>query len=134
MISIDQVFKFLSIESSSSRCIVEGHQYLKNKLYRTFGYTKWTEEGDIHMYSHAAQISDLSEPHEVKGVVVVSEEGTEVSEIKSFQCSCKAGLGERCKHISAVLLLMNRYVLCSVTLDYVKKFISCMYILYTMFS
>jgi hypothetical protein len=109
MISLGQLCSYLSAEATS-RCIVEGEQYLKNKLYRTFGFTKWTEEGEVHIYSHAVQISDISEPHTVKGVIVLDEEGTGVAEIKDFTCSCKAGLGERCKHISAVLLLLNRCV------------------------
>jgi hypothetical protein len=117
MISLGQICNYLSDDPSSTTCFGEGEKYLNNKkLYnRTFGHTKWSEEGEVHIYSHVVQINDIPEPHTVKGVVILNEEGTDVSEIKNFTCtSCKAEpaheLGPRCQHVSAVLLLMNRCV------------------------
>lgn len=46
-------------------------------------------------------------PHEVTGELCKQ---TTIL-IKQFACSCKAGASQCCKHIVAVLLLLNRQVL-----------------------
>lgn len=55
-------------------------------------------------------------PHEITGEL---DENSSNIEIKSFICSCVAGASESCKHVVAVLLLLNRYNNILYTLYYV---------------
>ncbi|KAK0073506.1 hypothetical protein PV325_009618 [Microctonus aethiopoides] len=56
----------------------------------------------VDFTAYCLKTSKLKEiPHEINGKVQLN------GRIMSVQCSCKAGLGEQCKHIIATLLYCN---------------------------
>ena len=56
------------------------------------------EDGQVSFIALCLQTTNIRlAPHEIKGEV-------DSKRITSCTCSCKAGLGEKCKHIVAVLL------------------------------
>ncbi|XP_044761476.1 uncharacterized protein LOC123318796 [Coccinella septempunctata] len=60
----------------------------------------------IEIFGLCLQTSALSsDPHEIMGKIIINEETAIIS---AFTCSCKAGLGGSCKHISAILLECTR--------------------------
>lgn len=87
------------------RNFVEGERILKAGHLIKFGKNKEKCErsGVVNFTAYCLKTSKLKEnPHEINGEVTLS------GEISSIQCSCKAGLGEQCKHIIATLLYCNR--------------------------
>lgn len=62
-----------------------------------------TNNDIISFSAFCVQTSRIKErPHEINGII--SKEG----KIVSVQCSCKAGMGEKCKHVGASLLYYYR--------------------------
>lgn len=87
----------------SSRNYVEGEKVLNSKHILLCGKLGLTSTDKIKIIAYCLQTSDLkNNPHEIKG------EMTAGGLIINFQCSCKAGLSEKCKHVLAVLLYCNR--------------------------
>lgn len=63
-----------------------------------------TVENEIKIYALVLQTSNLSGfPHVIQGSICRKS-----FTVKTFNCSCKAGAGGKCKHITAVLLYLNR--------------------------
>lgn len=63
-----------------------------------------TVEDEIKIYSLVLQTSNLNgPPHEIQGSIC-----RKTLSVKKFTCSCKAGAGGKCKHVTAVLLYLNR--------------------------
>lgn len=90
-----------------SRCIVEGEEVLNAGHIILHGKTFSFENG-LKLCAVCLQTSALqAHPHEIFGELLIQNK--EVL-IKIMHCSCKAGAGGRCKHISAFLLLLTRYV------------------------
>ena len=59
----------------------------------------------MHVRFETPCISSLKrEPHEIKGEVLGS------GSIISMTCTCRAGLGEKCKHVLGTLLYCYRLV------------------------
>lgn len=72
------------------------------------------DEHEINIYALVLQTSSLtSPPHEIKGIIIKEEIFNKGRiniklHLEQFQCSCKAGAGEQCKHIVAVLLYLYK--------------------------
>ena len=61
--------------------------------------------GSVRLSAKCLSTSSLRrEPHEIKGEVLSS------GHIISMTCTCKAGLGEKCKHVLGTLLYCYRLV------------------------
>lgn len=86
----------------SSRNFREGEKLLNSNYITKCGRIR-TESNTYKIIAYCRQYSSPDEkPHEVKGDI------NSTGSICTFTCSCKAGLGEKCKHILAVLLFCSR--------------------------
>lgn len=93
--------------SAHSRCIKEGEEVVDAGHIILHGKT---EHGATHLNICAIclQTSALNaNPHEIYGELQICNKTDAL--IKSMFCSCKAGAGGHCKHISGFLILLLRY-------------------------
>lgn len=61
------------------------------------------ESESVKLTAYCLQMSQLrASPHEIIGEI------SEAGKIISISCSCKAGLGGKCKHVLATLLYCHR--------------------------
>ncbi|KAK9693331.1 SWIM zinc finger protein [Popillia japonica] len=99
-----EYFSYVS-NSEYSRCVSEGEAVLNAGHVILCGKTK--QEGSLlETVALCLQTSALSaEPHKIQGVFEINNDGVKISK---FNCSCKAGNGGKCKHISAVLIYCTR--------------------------
>lgn len=90
--------------SASHRNFIEGNRVLEANHVIKIGKTVESVTGDcVYIIALCLQTSHLKEsPHEIKGKLCKN------GKILSMTCSCKAGLGEKCKHILATLLYCSR--------------------------
>ncbi|XP_046473194.1 uncharacterized protein [Neodiprion pinetum] len=86
----------------SHRNFREGERLVAAKHLLNCGIVK--EDSDVFEISASCiQTSNVrGSPHEIHGILGKN------GEVKSITCSCKAGLGEKCKHIMAALLFCSR--------------------------
>ncbi|KAH1000571.1 hypothetical protein HUJ04_012880 [Dendroctonus ponderosae] len=98
------VFAYLNAHAES-RCVVEGEELLNANHIMLIGITSETDatKGILALCLQTSALKSV--PHELKGTLGLQENNIE---IKTFKCSCKAGLSGTCKHISAVLLKCTR--------------------------
>lgn len=104
--------------NASSRNYTEGENILDSDHVIFVGETPPDDEYTINIYGLVRKTSCLSSaPHEVKGTIVIEEtanKGKDRINVRlrpeQFVCSCKAGAGEQCKHVVAVLLYLYRQV------------------------
>ncbi|XP_011685215.1 PREDICTED: uncharacterized protein LOC105448392 [Wasmannia auropunctata] len=84
---------------------IEGNRVLKAEHIIKIGKNAENVRGDcVNLTALCLQTSHLKQsPHEITGKVRRNRE------VVSMKCSCKAGLGEKCKHIIAALLYCSRY-------------------------
>ncbi|OXU16648.1 hypothetical protein TSAR_000744 [Trichomalopsis sarcophagae] len=83
----------------TSRNFVEGEKVLASKHILKCGKVNTNSVNSISLLAYCLQTSYLrGKPHELKGEI--GRDG----QVLGFQCSCKAGLNQKCKHILAVLL------------------------------
>lgn len=102
-LSVLQYMKYLE-GNENSRCIYEGEEVLHAGHIILCGQIKTDNPHLISLYALCLQSSAVnSDPHEVKGVLEADGHNNHVN-ISSMVCTCKAGQGGRCKHVSAVLL------------------------------
>lgn len=96
-LSFSEIFKFAEC-TPTSRNFVEGEKVLQAG-HIIFSGQLDSVETSIKIISFCLQSSNLkSAPHEIKGEISF------LGNVLKMTCSCKAGLGEKCKHIVAVLL------------------------------
>ncbi|KAJ8976154.1 hypothetical protein NQ317_018093 [Molorchus minor] len=102
---LEDYFSYLNA-SFSSRNVKEGEEVLNANHIILCGKTKSTDN-EIYIQALCLQTSALnSQPHSITGILI--NNGEKIT-IRRMVCTCKAGAGERCKHISAVLLYCTRY-------------------------
>lgn len=115
-LKMKDIFKFCNA-TPESRNYNEGEQVLAAQHVLLVGQMESDNESSIKIYGLVLKTSGLtSPPHEVKGTIIKEEKinrkkGTVSFELhlEQFTCSCKAGAGEQCKHIVAVLLYLYKY-------------------------
>lgn len=102
LLTIDQIF-FWAKTTNSSRNFLEGNRILYANHIEDIG-VKIDSNDEVHLFAQCLQTSHSKESfHEIEGKL-----NKKSGEIISMTCSCKAGLGEKCKHIIAVLLYCSR--------------------------
>lgn len=106
-ISILKILDFLG-GNINSRCLVEGERVVDAKHIITCGLKK-VDSATYTIFALCLQTSALTEaPHTITGQFIRKSTGLEIGK---FTCTCKAGPGGDCKHIAAVLIYCNRFVL-----------------------
>jgi hypothetical protein len=89
----------------NSRTVIEGEELVNANHLTLCGITK-KSHNSFSIYALCLQTSALlSQPHTIEGSFDI---GSRRALIHKFICSCKAGNGGRCKHISAVLIYCMR--------------------------
>lgn len=88
------------------RNFIEGERLLKaGHIFKCGRNSDENDSGVTSFTSYCLQTSKLRDhPHQIDGKISMN------GEILCVVCSCKAGLGEKCKHILATLLYCNRYI------------------------
>lgn len=90
----------------TSRHYLEGERILNAKPRSHLlncGKTGFTDS-IIKLQAYVVSTSGLrGTPHSINGEIDIND-----CKVKRFECSCKAGSGEQCKHILAVLIHCNR--------------------------
>lgn len=113
--SIKDIFEYCECDFSS-RNYTEGEAVLNANHIILVGETPSSDDFEINIFSLVLQTSALTgHPHEVKGTLIKeiysstrTNKHEEKLKIEEFKCSCKAGAGEKCKHIVSVLLYLYR--------------------------
>lgn len=91
--------------TTNSRCLIEGEEVLNAGHIVLHGRTDCSPTS-IKICAVCLQTSALqSHPHQITGEIKIS---CGAAKIFSMHCTCKAGAGGRCKHISAFLILLTR--------------------------
>ncbi|EFA12075.1 hypothetical protein TcasGA2_TC006882 [Tribolium castaneum] len=104
-LSVSEVCNYLQ-STPASRNFVEGEAVLNAGHIILCGKTD-AEDDWINIFALSLQTSALkNNPHEIKGQIEMLPNN--ICKIKQMTCTCKAGLGGQCKHISAVLLHCTR--------------------------
>lgn len=102
-LSLKSIFDFVQC-TTSSRNAVEGEEVLRAKQIILCG--KVQQKNGLLIKALVIQSSHIRDkPHEISGTLNVDSTAIK---IESFVCSCAAGASERCKHVVAVLLFLNR--------------------------
>lgn len=105
LFSMIEYFKYMN-GNENSRSIYEGEHVVNAGHVILCGVTNLKSDC-VNIYALCLQTSALqSTPHIIEGVFRVHTDG--LSNVQNITCSCKAGKGGRCKHISAVLILCTR--------------------------
>lgn len=106
-LSLGDVFLYLQA-TPESRTIVEGEQLLNSKHLILCGLKNTPQEDVVDIFSLCLQTSGIlkSSPHGISGKLLVSNGNLKID---LFQCTCKAGMSEKCKHIAANLLKCTRW-------------------------
>jgi hypothetical protein len=104
-LSLSNLFKYLDA-TPASRCIIEGEAVLNAQHIITCGI-KEQSSILVEVFALVLQSSGTTTglPHET---TVTLLKKINILEISKSSCTCKAGLSQRCKHISAVLLHCTR--------------------------
>ena len=101
-LNLGEIFKFGDC-TCTSRNFVEGEKVLNSNHILKCGRVPNKSLEHINILAYCLQTSDINgKPHELNGEIKIS------GEIIKYQCSCKAGLSQKCKHILAVLLYCYR--------------------------
>nr|CAI5857318.1 unnamed protein product [Callosobruchus analis] len=101
--------------NANSRVVLEGEEVVNAGHIILYGKSELTHFS-LKVCALCLQTSALqSNPHEIKGTLTISNK---FAAIKQMYCTCKAGAGGQCKHISALLILLTRlqnhlYLKCS---------------------
>lgn len=104
MISISEICEWAGT-NPSQRNFREGENILKAGHLISCGKheNQTLESNSVKLTAHCLQMSQLrASPHEITGEI------SAIGKIISISCSCKAGLGEKCKHVLATLLYCHR--------------------------
>lgn len=106
----------------SSRNMVDGQCVINSRMLVMCGATE-KPDTKIESFSLCLQTAALtSDPHSITGTLLIEEDSNNNNyihedeipkffNIERMDCSCKAGTSQSCKHIVAVLLYCNRYVI-----------------------
>ncbi|KAH0534595.1 hypothetical protein KQX54_005665 [Cotesia glomerata] len=101
-LSLNQVLDLIKA-TPKSRNFVEGEKII-NAGHLIYNRLENQNNDQYDILSYCIQSSAFRDkPHEIKTVIQKN------SQIVSSKCSCTAGLSERCKHITAVLLYCTRH-------------------------
>lgn len=85
------------------RPLIEGEKLFNAGHVIRIGVTKQTERG-LDVIGYVLQSSNMkAAPHTINAIIKESKPTS-----WCCKCSCKAGLGEKCKHILAILFHINR--------------------------
>lgn len=104
-LSLVPYFKYLG-SNIASRNVREGEEVLNANHLILCGSTKLCPEV-VDIYALCLQTSALTAaPHIIQGSIELEPNIC----ISKMSCSCKAGAGGKCKHISAVLLHCTRCI------------------------
>nr|CAI5833209.1 unnamed protein product [Callosobruchus analis] len=91
--------------NANSRVVLEGEEVVNAGHIILYGKSELTHFS-LKVCALCLQTSALqSNPHEIKGTLTISNK---FAAIKQMYCTCKAGAGGQCKHISALLILLTR--------------------------
>ncbi|KAK0178534.1 hypothetical protein PV327_007415 [Microctonus hyperodae] len=104
MISIKEICTWAGTKPDN-RNFVEGERLLQaGHILKCGKCSVKCDRGAVSIIAYCLQTSHLKEnPHKIDGHVSLS------GKIKTMICTCKAGLGEKCKHIIATLIYCTRY-------------------------
>lgn len=105
MINLSAIFDWAGA-NPKQRNIVEAERLLRAGHIIKCGknINKSNSSSEVYIISFCLQTSNLKgNPHRIDGQI-------KNEEIIHMECSCKAGQSEKCKHIIATLLYINRYV------------------------
>ncbi|CAG9769675.1 unnamed protein product [Ceutorhynchus assimilis] len=109
--------------TTSSRCLIEGEEVLNAGHIVLHGRTDCSPTS-IKICAVCLQTSALqSHPHQITGELKISNGA---AKIFNMHCTCKAGAGGKCKHISAFLILLTRKNLSELE-DISKTQLSCIW-------
>ena len=100
MININAIFDWYSTNSKRIN-FVEGERRLKagHFIYHGKDKDKSERSNAVNFTAYCSKTSKLKEDsHEING------ELTKSGDISSIKCTCKAGLGAKCKHMIPTLL------------------------------
>ncbi|XP_046407768.1 uncharacterized protein LOC124172369 [Ischnura elegans] len=104
-VTYEEIVRYLG-GNCSQRNIVEGECVLNAGLVITVGLHQ-RNGCELKIMALVLQTSGLTkEPLQINGLISLTTE--EKIEIRKFDCSCKAGQSEKCKHVAAVLWYLNR--------------------------
>nr|CAI5848188.1 unnamed protein product [Callosobruchus analis] len=91
--------------NANSRVVLEGEEVVNAGHIILYGKSELTHFS-LKVCALCLQTSALqSNPHKIKGTLTISNK---FAAIKQMYCTCKAGAGGQCKHISALLILLTR--------------------------
>lgn len=100
LLSIAKICRFGNC-TSNSRNFVEGERLLNAGHVTCHKLSEGS--ADVNVIGFCLQTAGIkNSPHTIKGGI------TSNGSILNMQCSCKAGLSVKCKHILSLLLLCNR--------------------------
>lgn len=102
-IRLNNIYKYAKA-TLESRNMIEGQAVLNSGNLLLCGISESSQD-QFELYClcmHSSTIS--SDPHEITGILAMNGALSGDLHIKKMVCSCKAGLGQACKHIVAVLL------------------------------
>ncbi|KAK3921443.1 hypothetical protein KUF71_001223 [Frankliniella fusca] len=89
-----------------SRPLKEGEEYYERGMLLVVGIKAKTDE-KLTIQALAAKTSGvMDKPHEIEVVLNLGMEAGD--RVEKLQCSCKAGQSEKCKHVIATLIHLNR--------------------------
>lgn len=94
--------------TENSRCVYEGEEVVNAGHIILYGKTE-ESKNSMKIVALCLQTSALnSAPHEVYGSLIISPNN--IVKIGHMRCTCKAGLGGTCKHVSGVLIQCTRCI------------------------
>ena len=103
ILSKEEIFRWANT-SDSKRNFKEGKRII-NAGHKIYCGKNIDFNGSVRLSAKCLSISSLKrEQHEIKGKVLSS------GRIINMTCTCKAGLGEKCKHVLRTLLYCYRLV------------------------
>lgn len=102
-VMIQEICRFASA-TPTSRNFIAGENIIDRGHLLNCGKVSNSNDSDVvQILAFCLQTTSLrEEPHEINGQILKD------GKIIGMECSCKAGLGNTCKHIVAVLLFCNR--------------------------
>ncbi|KAG5893604.1 hypothetical protein JTB14_019275 [Gonioctena quinquepunctata] len=94
--------------NENSRCVHEGEEVVNAGHIILYGKTEHTRN-HIKLIALCLQSSAIyADPHEILGTLAI--EPNNKVKIVNMSCTCKAGLGGACKHISGALIQCTRCI------------------------
>lgn len=89
--------------NTAQRNYIEGNKIVNAGHLIFCGKKAGRPDESVHILAKCMALSKMrGVPHQILGEI------STIGDVMSMECSCKAGLGEKCKHILATLLHCSR--------------------------